>query len=220
LLGNLQGFKNYIDDEVVEIISAESFTPQQKIIGFDNIGAGLNLTLENSARLNGTAYAAQNIQVTSPNRAIVGANSLVRSDIDNSITGIINFKNGLTVGIDPTFKYGSHAFHIHNAGDLRRGCDSCCKHYNPTGVDHGGLENGHAGDLGNLEFDEKGNCKMTLRTNKFNVIDIVGRSVIVHENEDDLGLGTGESAAESIKTGNSGKRIACSVIGYAESTCE
>jgi microcystin-dependent protein len=105
IFGNTRNIiKNYIDDEVVEIISAESFTPQQKIIGFDNIGAGLNLTLENSARLNGTAYAAQNIQVTSPNRAIVGANSLVRSDIDNSITGIINFKNGLTVGIDPTFR--------------------------------------------------------------------------------------------------------------------
>jgi len=96
--------KNYIDGEVVEIISAESFTPQQKINGFDNIGAGLNLNNENGARLNATAYAASNVQVTSPVRAIVGANSLVRSDIDNSITGVINFKNGLTLGIDPTFR--------------------------------------------------------------------------------------------------------------------
>ena len=115
---------------------------------------------------------------------------------------------------------GLHGFHIHASGDLRRGCDSCCKHYNPEGVDHGGLENGHAGDLGNLEFDEKGNCKQTLRCFKFKVIDIVGRSVIVHEKEDDLGLGTGENAEESRKTGNSKKRIACGVIGYAESTCE
>ena len=105
IFGNTHNvIKNYIDDEVVEIISSESFTPQQKIIGFDNIGAGLNLTNENSARLNATAYAAQNIQVTSPVRAIVGANSLVRSDIDSSITGVVNFKNGLTVGIDPTFR--------------------------------------------------------------------------------------------------------------------
>jgi hypothetical protein len=96
--------KQYIDDEVVEIISAESFTPQQKIIGFDNIGAGLNLNNENSARLNATAYAAQNVQVTAPIRAIISANSLVRSDIDNTVNGILNFKNGLTVGIDPTFR--------------------------------------------------------------------------------------------------------------------
>jgi len=101
---NKNVIKNYIDDEVVEIISAESFTPQQKINGFDNIGAGLNLNNENGARLNATAYAAQNIQVTAPIRAIVSANSLVRSDIDNSITGVINFKNGLTLGIDPTFR--------------------------------------------------------------------------------------------------------------------
>ncbi len=115
---------------------------------------------------------------------------------------------------------GLHGFHIHASGDLRRGCDSCCKHYNPTGVEHGGLENGHAGDLGNLEFDEKGNCKMMLRTNKFKVQDVVGRSIIIHEKEDDLGLGTGEAAAESKKTGNSGRRCGCAVIGYSESTCE
>lgn len=105
IFGNAHNvIKNYIDDEVIEIISSESFTPQQKINGFDNIGAGLNLNNENNARLNSTAYAAQNIQVTSPVRAIVSANSLVRSDIDNSITGVVNFKNGLTLGIDPTFR--------------------------------------------------------------------------------------------------------------------
>jgi len=127
------------------------------------------------------------------------------------------FKMNKTAGVPLT---GLHGFHIHASGDLRKGCDSCCKHYNPTGADHGGLENGHAGDLGNLEFDQKGNCKMTLRTNKFNVIDIVGRSIIIHEKEDDLGLGTGEAADESKKTGCSGKRIACGILGYSESTCE
>jgi Cu-Zn family superoxide dismutase len=110
-----------------------------------------------------------------------------------------------------------HGFHIHSSGDLRRGCDSCCKHYNPTGAEHGGLDGGHAGDLGNLEFDEKGNCKTTLITSKFTVQEVVGRSLIVHEDEDDLGLGDNE---ESKKTGNSGKRIACSILAYAESICE
>ena len=70
---------------------------------------------------------------------------------------------------------------------------------------------------GNLEFDEKGNCKTKLITAKFTVQEVIGRSLIVHEDEDDLGLGDNE---ESKKTGNSGKRIACSILAYAESICE
>jgi len=111
-----------------------------------------------------------------------------------------------------------NGFHIHASGDLRRGCDSCCKHYNPTMKNHGGLydSDSHAGDLGNIEFNKEGNCFMNFTTSKFLVKDIIGRSVIIHEDEDDLGKGGNE---ESIKTGNSGKRISCSVIGYSETSC-
>lgn len=41
---------------------------------------------------------------------------------------------------------------------------------------------------------------------------MIGRSCVLHKNEDDLGLGNHE---ESPKTGNSGPRIACGVIGVA-----
>jgi len=110
-------------------------------------------------------------------------------------------------------KNAKHGFHIHETGDLREGCKSCCAHYNPDNTTHAGLEGGHAGDLGNIKTDEAGVCDMTIRTNKFIVDDILGRSVIIHEDEDDLGLGGFE---DSKTTGHSGTRIACSVIGIGK----
>lgn len=106
-----------------------------------------------------------------------------------------------------------HGFHIHESGDLREGCKSCCAHYNPENTEHGDLYGGHAGDLGNIKTDESGNCKMSLKTDKFNIDDILGRSIIIHEDEDDLGLGTFE---DSKTTGHSGARIACSLIGISK----
>lgn len=110
-------------------------------------------------------------------------------------------------------KNAKHGFHIHETGDLREGCKSCCAHYNPDNTEHAGLESGHSGDLGNIKTDESGICDMTIRTDKFIVDDILGRSVIIHEDEDDLGLGTFE---DSKTTGHSGARIACSVIGIGK----
>ena len=106
-----------------------------------------------------------------------------------------------------------HGFHIHESGDLREGCKSCCAHYNPNNTEHGDLYGGHAGDLGNIKTDEHGNCKMSLKTDKFIVDEILGRSIIIHEDEDDLGLGVFE---DSKTTGHSGARIACSLIGISK----
>ena len=49
-----------------------------------------------------------------------------------------------------------------------------------------------------------------LRGTKCNII---GRGLIIHADEDDLGLG---GFPDSLTTGHSGKRIACAVIGYSK----
>lgn len=114
------------------------------------------------------------------------------------------------------FKPGKHGFHVHEKGDVENGCDSLCAHYNPFKTVHGGPDddrnNRHVGDLGNIDVDENGVCKMKITdtlvklSGKYSVL---GRSIIIHEDEDDLGKGGNQ---ESLKTGNAGKRIACARI--------
>ena len=112
-----------------------------------------------------------------------------------------------------------HGFHVHEAGDLTDKCTSMCAHFNPHGSSHGcpGMRDRHVGDLGNIKTNSRGEAKYTffdnvikLRGSKCNII---GRGLIIHEDEDDCGQG---GNAESLKTGNAGKRIACAVIGYSK----
>lgn len=136
----------------------------------------------------------------------------------DKIKGTVVFKqkdDSVRIIIDITglSKNHKHGFHIHETGDLREGCKSCCAHYNPSGTTHSGLDEGHAGDLGNITTDENGNCSMSIKTDKFIVDEILGRSIIIHQDEDDLGLGNHE---DSKTTGHSGARIACSVIGISK----
>lgn len=116
-------------------------------------------------------------------------------------------------------KNGIHGFHIHEAGDLTDHCESLCAHFNPSNKKHGcpGMKERHVGDLGNLMADKNGCCNyhmiddvIELRGNKANII---GRGLIIHADADDCGLGGNH--ASSIN-GNSGKRIACAIIGYSK----
>jgi Cu-Zn family superoxide dismutase len=112
---------------------------------------------------------------------------------------------------------GKHGFHVHRTGDLRNGCKSLCSHYNPKAKTHGGPKDKerHVGDLGNVTANKSGKVLVTIRDKQIKLrgkYSVIGRSVILHEKEDDLGRSDNE---ESKKTGNAGQRIACGVIGYA-----
>ena len=112
-----------------------------------------------------------------------------------------------------------HGFHVHEAGDLTDKCTSMCSHFNPYGDTHGcpGSRNRHVGDLGNIHTNNKGEANYTFYDNVITLrgakANIIGRGLIIHEDEDDCGKG---GNTESLKTGNAGKRIACAVIGYSK----
>jgi Cu-Zn family superoxide dismutase len=147
----------------------------------------------------------------------------VLAENKNNITGKIYFseiKSKLKINYEIYgLTDGKHGFHIHEYGDLTNGCTSACSHFNPFGKKHGGLNSSerHAGDLGNI-ISKNRVAKGTiidniLSLNFKNITCIIGRMIIVHKDEDDLGLGGNE---ESLKTGNAGERVACGVIGICK----
>lgn len=106
----------------------------------------------------------------------------------------------------------TRGFHIHEHGDCTSEDGmSAGGHFNPKEHDHGDLEShdSHAGDLGNITADDEGKAQGKIKNVTKITLDkkadtyFVGRSVIVHEQEDDL---------ESQPTGDAGGRVACGVI--------
>jgi Cu-Zn family superoxide dismutase len=149
---------------------------------------------------------------------------------NNKIKGYVEFEEinknevKININIEGLPKNSIHGIHIHEAGDLSDGqCMNACQHFNPYNKTHGGIDSKerHVGDLGNIETDKNGKVNIILidkliklRGTKANII---GRSVVIHEDKDDLGLG---NFPDSKTTGHSGKRIACAVIGYSKKMFE
>nr|AGX01251.1 SOD [Bombyx mori nucleopolyhedrovirus]WRK23004.1 sod [Bombyx mori nucleopolyhedrovirus]WRK23418.1 sod [Bombyx mori nucleopolyhedrovirus]WRK23694.1 sod [Bombyx mori nucleopolyhedrovirus]WRK23832.1 sod [Bombyx mori nucleopolyhedrovirus] len=114
---------------------------------------------------------------------------------------------------------GLHGFHVHEYGDTSNGCTSAGEHFNPTNEDHGApdAEIRHVGDLGNIK--SVGYNSLTEINMMDNVMslygphNIIGRSLVVHTDKDDLGL-TDHPLSKT--TGNSGGRLGCGIIAICK----
>ena len=102
-------------------------------------------------------------------------------------------------GLPKESETGFFGFHIHQ-GESCAGPDFSGTgiHYNPTDREHPK----HAGDLPPL-LECGGNAYLSVKTDRFSVNDIIGRTVVVHSDPDDF---------HSQPAGNAGKKIACGVI--------
>lgn len=96
-----------------------------------------------------------------------------------------------------------YAMHIHEVGDCSQNFTRTGAHYNPANQPHPQ----HAGDMPPL-LANQGYAWLSFYDKRFTIAQIMGRSVIIHENPDDF---------TTQPSGNSGEKIACGVIRPADS---
>ncbi|XP_050313847.1 uncharacterized protein LOC126748563 isoform X2 [Anthonomus grandis grandis] len=149
---------------------------------------------------------------TAERKAVV---SIVGTDVKGSVYFTETSDGILIEGSISGLTPGKHGFHIHAIGDITGGCASTGAHFNPYNATHGAPDASerHVGDLGNIEANATGIAEIKF-VDKIISLDgtnnILGRGVVVHQDEDDLGLG---GAEDSKTTGHAGARVGCGVIG-------
>jgi len=93
-------------------------------------------------------------------------------------------------------------FHIHKGGSCGGNMEdpfaNVMSHYDPNGCEHPY----HAGDLPPL-FGNDGFALSLFLTRRFSVDEVIGRTIIIHDQPDDF---------TTQPSGSSGKKIACGVI--------
>ncbi|XP_060175296.1 superoxide dismutase [Cu-Zn], chloroplastic-like isoform X1 [Lycium barbarum] len=192
-------------------IAAPNTTPSASLHSLLDVNVNVKSTTGQSLSL-AAVTAPKPIASTKKAVAVLNGNSNVQGVVTftQENDGPTTVKVRLT-GLTP----GLHGFHLHEYGDVTNGCMSTGAHFNPTSKTHGspGDETRHAGDLGNIEANADGIAEATIIDNQIPLTgpnSVVGRALVVHELEDDLGKGGQEL---SLATGNAGGRLACGVVG-------
>lgn len=104
----------YVEDEVIFIISKDSFTPKVTIDGFVSIKTGLNITAkiiddsELTSKLWSISNSADNLRI---NNQDVPASKFLRSDVLNVTDYGLNVRNnsGVIIGVDNNFSLTTSA---------------------------------------------------------------------------------------------------------------
>ena len=141
------------------------------------------------------------------------ATARLQSKSGSTVSGSITFTqvgdNVRVTGNVSGHSRGPKGFHIHEKGDCSSADGmSSGGHFNPAKSKHGAPGAGHAGDFGNIVFDDYGAATINMTVsgitvNKTAANGIIGRAVIIHAQSDDL---------KTDPTGNAGGRVACGVI--------
>lgn len=131
---------------------------------------------ENNQRLHGTAYFYET----------PFGGTLIEVEVD-----------GLPIN-NPNSPSSFFGMHIHENGNCSLPFDKTGEHYNPYLTPHPD----HAGDMPPL-LGNNGYAYSVFYTERFNVADIIGRAIVIHDKADDF---------SSQPSGNSGAKVGCGVI--------
>jgi Cu-Zn family superoxide dismutase len=153
---------------------------------------------------------------TSGSAKITHAIALIYPTAGSAVGGTVTFAqtdSGILIVADiDSLTPGKHGFHIHQYGNCNSyDASTAGGHFNPDNKEHGGPNSRvrHVGDLGNITADSSGvaHLEMVDKVISFSgPHSIIGRSVVIHDNEDDL---------RTPPSGDAGPRVACGVIGIA-----
>lgn len=161
--------------------------------------------------------------------SLIRPNAVPTKGANTKVKGVVKISQGATGGssmisiqLEGLKPNTEHGIHVHEFGDIvTKGCASAGAHYNPYGQTHGGPKDciRHVGDLGNVKSDAKGKVTVKISDPMVSIVgatSVIGRTIVVHANIDDLGKGTGKAFKESKITGNAGARLSCGVIVHAK----
>ena len=161
-------------------------------------------------------FSADDVHIMSNASEYERAVAVIQPTQGNTVYGVFRFEqlpdgvkvSAVLTGLTPNQNHGVHIHEWGDLTDLEKGT-SAGGHYNPDKHPHGLPPNPirHAGSFGNIKANDKGEAMFEFIDSTITIMGrknpIIGRSVVVHANED-----TGEQPA-----GNAGPRIGLGVIG-------
>lgn len=160
-------------------------------------------------------HTAESAKASCEFSAMEGHNGTIKGKVEFSQG---NAKENLTINVSELvgLAVGNHGFHIHSKGN----CKDPGPHYNPHKKNHGFVfapeRDYHVGDFGNLEIKDEGPFSKNYSVSgsiagifKESQNKVLGKAVVIHASQDDLGLGGDDHSA---MTGSAGAKIACCVI--------